>query len=150
MFGVASAVDDSHYRANLLPRARRGATGWPKYRGPRTALGAVAGEFANQKGLTPFKDRSYINFFPPLIIYPPICVNRPRTVWTSRFISSLLKDKRLFGSANTAQFALHIPAVRHDFKVLAFNGAEAISALHAIALNAELTRQLLTDKESCV
>ena len=56
----------------------------------------------------------------------------------------------MFGSANTAQFALHIPAVRHDFKVLAFNGAEAISALHAIALNAELTRQQLTDKESGV
>ena len=38
----------------------------------------------------------------------------------------------MFGSANTAQFALHIPAVRNDFKVLAFNGVEAISALYAI------------------
>ncbi|MHC8319838.1 type VI secretion system Vgr family protein [Pseudomonas sp. GB2N2] len=35
-------------------------------------------------------------------------------------------------SANTAQFALHIPSVRHDFKVLAFDGVEAISALYAI------------------
>ncbi|WP_223488357.1 type VI secretion system tip protein TssI/VgrG [Pseudomonas sp. A-RE-19] len=38
----------------------------------------------------------------------------------------------MFGSANTAHFALHIPAVRHDFKVLAFDGIEAISALYAI------------------
>ncbi|WP_283183435.1 type VI secretion system Vgr family protein [Pseudomonas svalbardensis] len=38
----------------------------------------------------------------------------------------------MFGSANTAQFALHIPAVRNDFKVLAFDGVEAISALYAI------------------
>ncbi|MHC8356104.1 type VI secretion system Vgr family protein [Pseudomonas sp. LB3P81] len=38
----------------------------------------------------------------------------------------------MFKSANTAQFALHIPAVRNDFKVLAFDGVEAISALYAI------------------
>ncbi|PZW99125.1 type VI secretion system secreted protein VgrG [Pseudomonas sp. 478] len=38
----------------------------------------------------------------------------------------------MFGSANTAQFSLHIPAVRNDFKVLAFDGVEAISALYAI------------------
>lgn len=38
----------------------------------------------------------------------------------------------MFKPANTAQFALHIPAVRNDFKVLAFNGIEAISALYAI------------------
>ena len=38
----------------------------------------------------------------------------------------------MFGSANTAHFALHIPAVRNDFKVLAFDGVEAISALYAI------------------
>ncbi|MHC8340994.1 type VI secretion system Vgr family protein [Pseudomonas sp. HLT2-19-2] len=38
----------------------------------------------------------------------------------------------MFGSTNTAHFALHIPAVRHDFKVLAFDGVEAISALYAI------------------
>ncbi|WP_339523216.1 type VI secretion system tip protein TssI/VgrG [Pseudomonas sp. EL_65y_Pfl2_R96] len=38
----------------------------------------------------------------------------------------------MFGSANTAHFALHIPAVRHDFKVFAFDGVEAISALYAI------------------
>jgi type VI secretion system secreted protein VgrG len=40
----------------------------------------------------------------------------------------------MFGSANTAQFALHIPAVRNDFKVLAFHGTEAISALYAIQI----------------
>lgn len=34
--------------------------------------------------------------------------------------------------ANTAHFTLHIPAVRNDFKVLAFDGVEAISALYAI------------------
>jgi type VI secretion system secreted protein VgrG len=38
----------------------------------------------------------------------------------------------MFGSANTAHFALHIPTVRNDFKVLAFDGVEAISALYAI------------------
>ncbi|WP_213937802.1 type VI secretion system tip protein VgrG [Pseudomonas sp. dw_612] len=38
----------------------------------------------------------------------------------------------MFQPANTAQFALHIPTVRHDFKVLAFDGVEAISALYAI------------------
>jgi len=38
----------------------------------------------------------------------------------------------MFGPANTAQFALSIPAIRHDFKVLAFDGVEAISALYAI------------------
>ena len=38
----------------------------------------------------------------------------------------------MFGSANTAHFTLHIPAVRNDFKVLAFDGVEAISALYSI------------------
>ncbi|QHC99245.1 type IV secretion protein Rhs [Pseudomonas sp. S04] len=38
----------------------------------------------------------------------------------------------MFRSANTAHFALHIPAVRNDFKVLAFDGVEAISASYAI------------------
>ena len=45
----------------------------------------------------------------------------------------------MFKSANTAQFALHIPAVRNDFKVLAFDGVEAISALYAI--NVELVSE---------
>jgi type VI secretion system secreted protein VgrG len=38
----------------------------------------------------------------------------------------------MFGSANTVHFALHIPDVRHDFKVLAFDGVEVIGALYAI------------------
>jgi type VI secretion system secreted protein VgrG len=38
----------------------------------------------------------------------------------------------MFAPANTAHFALLIPAVRHDFKVLAFKGTEAISSLYAI------------------
>ncbi|ALI00241.1 type VI secretion system tip protein VgrG [Pseudomonas sp. FW306-02-F02-AA] len=38
----------------------------------------------------------------------------------------------MFDSANTVHFALQIPAVRNDFKVLAFDGTEAISALYAI------------------
>ncbi len=38
----------------------------------------------------------------------------------------------MFAPANTAQFALLIPTVRHDFKVLAFDGTEAISCLYAI------------------
>ncbi|AIL61362.1 type VI secretion system Vgr family protein [Pseudomonas alkylphenolica] len=38
----------------------------------------------------------------------------------------------MFAPANTAQFELLIPTVRHDFKVLAFDGTEAISALYAI------------------
>ena len=38
----------------------------------------------------------------------------------------------MFAPANTAHFALLIPAVRNDFKVLAFKGTEAISSLYAI------------------
>ncbi|WP_421668313.1 type VI secretion system tip protein VgrG [Pseudomonas sp. ALK-5] len=38
----------------------------------------------------------------------------------------------MFQSANTAHFSLHIPTVRNDFNVLAFDGVEAISALYAI------------------
>ncbi|APC19671.1 type IV secretion protein Rhs (plasmid) [Pseudomonas frederiksbergensis] len=38
----------------------------------------------------------------------------------------------MFAPANTAQFDLLIPTVRHDFKVLAFRGAEVISSLYAI------------------
>ncbi|UVJ45953.1 type VI secretion system tip protein VgrG [Pseudomonas sp. LS1212] len=38
----------------------------------------------------------------------------------------------MFASANTAHFELLIPAVRNDFKVLAFDGTEAISTLYAI------------------
>ncbi|MFZ3280618.1 type VI secretion system tip protein TssI/VgrG [Pseudomonas sp.] len=38
----------------------------------------------------------------------------------------------MFRSANAAHFALHIPAIRHDFKVLAFSGTEAISTLYGI------------------
>ena len=75
----------------------------------------------------------------------------------------------MFAPANTAHFAILIPSVRNDFKVLAFKGTEAISSLYAIApghavyrqiltepgvlpeqrldnLSAELERQLLTDK----
>lgn len=36
----------------------------------------------------------------------------------------------MFRSANAAHFALQIPAIRHDFQVLAFNGTEAISTLY--------------------
>ncbi|AZC30623.1 VgrG protein [Pseudomonas chlororaphis subsp. piscium] len=38
----------------------------------------------------------------------------------------------MFAPANTAHFELLIPSVRNDFKVLAFDGAEAISTLYAI------------------
>jgi type VI secretion system secreted protein VgrG len=38
----------------------------------------------------------------------------------------------MFAPANTAHFALLIPSVRNDFKVLAFQGTEAISTLYAI------------------
>ena len=38
----------------------------------------------------------------------------------------------MFASANAAHFTLLIPSVRNDFKVLAFNGTEAISRLYAI------------------
>lgn len=38
----------------------------------------------------------------------------------------------MFAPANSAHFALLIPSVRNDFKVLAFDGAEAISTLYAI------------------
>lgn len=81
------------------------------------------------------KDPSYINIFPPLLTcLPAYAVHRLRTVWTSRFITLLLKDKRMFASANTAHFTLHIPGVRNNFKVLAFEGIEAISALYAVKI----------------
>jgi len=38
----------------------------------------------------------------------------------------------MFASANLAHFTLLIPTVRHDFKVLAFEGTETISALYSI------------------
>ena len=38
----------------------------------------------------------------------------------------------MFAPANAAHFTLLIPSVRNDFKVLAFNGVEAISTLYAI------------------
>ena len=38
----------------------------------------------------------------------------------------------MFRSANAAHFVLQIPAIRHDFKVLAFNGTEAISTLYSL------------------
>jgi len=38
----------------------------------------------------------------------------------------------MFRPANAAHFALRIPAIRHDFQVLAFNGTEAISTLYAL------------------
>ena len=38
----------------------------------------------------------------------------------------------MFAPADTAHFVLSIPSVRHDFKVLAFQGREAISELYAI------------------
>ncbi|WP_350612922.1 type VI secretion system tip protein TssI/VgrG [Pseudomonas sp. HY7a-MNA-CIBAN-0227] len=38
----------------------------------------------------------------------------------------------MFAPANTAHFALVIPSVRNNFKVLAFYGTEAISSLYAI------------------
>ncbi|AIL60256.1 type VI secretion system Vgr family protein [Pseudomonas alkylphenolica] len=38
----------------------------------------------------------------------------------------------MFASANAAHFALLIPSVRNDFKVLAFDGTETISTLYAI------------------
>ena len=38
----------------------------------------------------------------------------------------------MFAPANSAQFTLSIPSVRHDFKVLAFEGIEAMSQLYAI------------------
>lgn len=40
----------------------------------------------------------------------------------------------MFGKGHCAPFSLHIPAIRHDFKVLAFTGAEAISQLYAFRL----------------
>ena len=41
----------------------------------------------------------------------------------------------MFAPANTAHFTLHIPTVRNDFKVLAFEGTEAISTLYAIKID---------------
>ncbi len=40
----------------------------------------------------------------------------------------------MFGKGHCAPFSLHIPAIRHDFKVLAFTGTEAISQLYAFRI----------------
>ena len=40
----------------------------------------------------------------------------------------------MFAPANSAHFVLLIPSVRNDFKVLAFDGVEAISTLYAIKI----------------
>ena len=40
----------------------------------------------------------------------------------------------MFAPANSAHFALSIPSVRNDFKVLAFDGTEAISTLYAVRI----------------
>ncbi|MGY3176574.1 type VI secretion system secreted protein VgrG [Pseudomonas sp. TE12234] len=40
----------------------------------------------------------------------------------------------MFRSANAAHLVLQNPAIRHDFKVLAFNGTEAISTLYSIRI----------------
>ncbi|KPY86043.1 Rhs element Vgr protein [Pseudomonas syringae pv. tomato] len=45
-----------------------------------------------------------------------------------------LKDKLMFAPGNSAHFVLLIPSVRNDFKVLAFDGVEAISTLYAIKI----------------
>lgn len=37
----------------------------------------------------------------------------------------------MFAPANAARFTLEIPAVRHRFKVFAFDGDETISGLYA-------------------
>ncbi len=36
------------------------------------------------------------------------------------------------GAVSSARFTLQIPVVRNDFKVLAFEGSEAVSTLYAI------------------
>lgn len=41
----------------------------------------------------------------------------------------------MFAPANAAQFTLTIPGVRNDFKVLAFEGTETISALYSIHID---------------
>lgn len=41
----------------------------------------------------------------------------------------------MFATANTAPFTLEIPTVRNDFKVLAFEGTETISALYSIHID---------------
>ncbi|MBV4486001.1 type VI secretion system tip protein VgrG [Pseudomonas sp. SWRI153] len=40
----------------------------------------------------------------------------------------------MFSKGHCAPFSLHIPATRHDFKVLAFTGTEAISQLYAFRI----------------
>ncbi len=38
----------------------------------------------------------------------------------------------MFALANTAQFGVFMPTARNDFKVLAFQGTEAISTVYAV------------------
>lgn len=40
----------------------------------------------------------------------------------------------MFSAGNCALFTLQIPAIRHDFKVLAFNGTESISQLYSVKI----------------
>jgi type VI secretion system secreted protein VgrG len=41
----------------------------------------------------------------------------------------------MFAPANAAHFTLVIPTVRNDFKVLAFEGTETLSALYSIHID---------------
>src|SRR5690606_4226118 len=45
------------------------------------------------------------------------------------------KEHRMFAPANTAHFTLALPRLDHDFKVLAFQGAEAISQPYCFELD---------------
>src|SRR5690606_42125101 len=45
------------------------------------------------------------------------------------------KEHRMFAPANTAHFTLALPRLDHDFKVLAFQGTEAISQPYSFDLD---------------
>lgn len=92
-----------------------------------------AQHFHAGNALTNVRDTSYINLFLALLACLGKFFSRGdqgRSNTAHRL--TLLKDKRMFSTGNCAPFNLQIPGVRHDFKVLAFEGDEAISCLYAI------------------
>jgi hypothetical protein len=104
--------------------------------------------FINSHGRA-FSDASYINFFTALVACSEI--RRAQAGYGLGIeccLLSPLKDKPMFAPASTSYFKLTLPSVR---KVLAFDGTECTSTLHALSeypdfkLKSLLRRQRLTE-----
>lgn len=86
-------------------------------------------------------ETSYIIVLTTLLAFQQLRrLNLPIKAQVRDFISQLKdelwkqKDKRMLASTTAARFSLLIPAIRNDFKVLAFEGTETISTLYSIQI----------------